>query len=69
MILMNMGPGDGGDALVHEAMLAVFPQYNLWEFQKFKLKYFENVLIKSHENFAAAAKCHYLLMIVLTFFY
>ena len=44
------------------------PIISLWEFQKFKFKYLEMVLIKSRENFAAAAIRPYLLLIVLTFF-
>ena len=39
------------------------PIIKLWEFQNFKLKYFENVIIKFRENFAVTATRHYLLLI------
>ena len=45
-----------------------FSIISLLEFQKRKLKYFENGLVKSHENFAKAVTCHYILLIVLTKF-
>ena len=32
----------------------------LREFQKFKINYLQNVLMKFRENFATAAACHYL---------
>ena len=41
---------------------------SLPEFQKFKFKYLENVLMRFHEKFATAATCDYLLLIVLTKF-
>ena len=40
------------------AARAVFPIISLWKFQKFRINYFGNVLMNSHENFATAATCH-----------
>ena len=42
------------------------PIISLWEFQKFKLKYIENILMKFRENFTTAVKCHYLVLIIPT---
>ena len=41
-----------------------FSIISLWEYQKFKLLYLENVLMKFRENFATAAACHHLPLIV-----
>ena len=68
MILMLLEPANGGGTLrAYKAARAGFPILSLWEFQKFKFKYLENVLMKFGENLATAAACHYLLLIVLTF--
>ena len=37
-----------------------FPIISLREFQKFKLNYFENVVMKFRENFVTPVMCHYL---------
>ena len=52
--------------LAHEVPL--FPIISLWEFQQFKFKYLEYVLVKPHENFATAATCHHQPLVVLTLF-
>ena len=45
-----------------------FPIISLREFQKFKLNYLENGVMKFRENFATPVICHYLLLMVLTQF-
>ena len=47
---------------------AVSPTISLWEFQKCMLNHLKNVLMKFCENFAMAAVCHYLLLIIPTEF-
>ena len=50
MILMPLGPANGGGTLAREAARAVFPITSLWEVKKIKLKCLGNVLRNSHEN-------------------
>ena len=45
-----------------------FPIISVWEFQKFKLNYLENGIMKFRENFATAATSQYLLLMALTQF-
>ena len=45
-----------------------FPIISLREFQKFKLNYLENGVMKFRENLAIPVICHYLLLIVFTQF-
>ena len=55
-------------SIARAAARVVFPIICLWELQKFKLIYIENVLMKFRENFATAATWHYLLLLVSTEF-
>ena len=54
-------------SVAHETALAVFPIITLWEFQKFKLNYLENVPIQFRENVAAAVTGNYLLLILIAY--
>ena len=61
MILMLLGPANGGVPLARKTARAVFfPMISLWEFQKFKFKRLESASMKIRENLAKAAACHYL---------